>query len=169
MTSDARTRTLLHRINVFSDDPNSLHDPRYPQPQTGAGKIFAPIGLIWTNHPQPDPGNAPTSHLRMGTAFLVSPCYVLTAFHIVFGYRTGFRKDNQQPEREVSATFSAGGRTARAVPVKYGRFSLFPAQDWALLRLKPQGGDRCLGEDPDIGWLRLAPLPPAVAPKKSLS
>jgi V8-like Glu-specific endopeptidase len=156
-------------MSVFSDDPNSIHDPRHPQPQTGADRMFAPIGLIWTNHPQPDQGAAPTSHLHMGTAFLVSPCYVLTAYHVVFGYRTGFRKGPQQPEKDVSATFSAGGKTARAVPVKYGRFSMFPGQDWALLRLEPARGHRCLGEDPNIGWLELAPLPPAIAIKKSLS
>ena len=68
--SDLSTRTLIYRVTVFSDDPNSIHDPRHPQPQTGADKMFAPIGLIWTNHPQPDQGDAPTSHLHMGTAFL---------------------------------------------------------------------------------------------------
>ena len=99
----------------------------------------------------------------------MSPCYVLTAYHVVFGYRTGFRKGQPQPEKDVSATFSAGGKTARAVPVKYGRFSMFPGQDWALLRLEPERGHRCLGEDPNIGWLRLAPLPPSMAPKKPLS
>src|SRR4051794_14186646 len=30
--------SLLHRVAVFSDDPNSIHDPRHPQPQTGADK-----------------------------------------------------------------------------------------------------------------------------------
>ena len=167
--SEASTRGFLHRVTVFSDDPNSIHDPRHVQPQTGADKMFAPIGLIWTNHPQPDQGTAHTSHLHMGTAFLVSPCYVLTAYHVVFGYRTGFRHGEQQPEQEVSATFGVGGKTAHAVPVKYGRFSMFPGQDWALLRIEPERGHRCLGEHPNIGWLQLAPLPASTATKKSLS
>ncbi len=169
MGSEAREGTLLHRVTVFSDDPNAIHDPRHPQPQTGADKMFAPIGLIWTNHPQPDQGSALTSHLRMGTAFLVSPCYVLTAYHIVFGHRTGYRKGTVQAEQDVSATFGVGGKKARAVPVKYGRFSMFPGQDWALLRLEPERGHRCLGEDPNIGWLQLAPLSAPMATKKSLS
>jgi V8-like Glu-specific endopeptidase len=105
----------------------------------------------------------------MGTAFLVSPCFVLTAYHVVFGYRTGFRKGKVEAEQDVSATFSVGGKTSRAVPVKYGRFSMFSGQDWALLRLEPDAGRRCLGEDPNIGWVRLAPLAPATATNKSLS
>jgi hypothetical protein len=90
--AEVNTRTLFHRVAVFSDAPDSIHDPRHPQPQTGADKMFAPIGLIWTNHPQPDQGTAARSDLHMGTAFLVSPCYVLTVYHVVFGYRFGLRK-----------------------------------------------------------------------------
>ena len=167
--AEVNGRTLLHRVTVFSDDPDTIHDPRHPQPQNGADRMFAPIGLIWTNHPQPDQGAAPTSHLHMGTAFLISPCYILTAYHVVFGYRAGFRKGQQQAERDVSATFGVAGKTSRAVPVKYGRFSMFPGQDWALLRLQPSARQRCLGEDPNIGWVRLAPLTPATATKQSLS
>jgi V8-like Glu-specific endopeptidase len=162
-------RTRLHRVTVFSDDPTVIHDPRHKQPQTGFGRMFAPIGLVWTNHPQPDQGAAPTSHLHMGTAFLVSPCYILTAYHVVLGYRTGYRKGQPQAERDVSATFGVAGKTSRAVPVKYGRFSMFPGQDWALLQLQPGAKQRCLGEDPNIGWVRLAPLIPSMATKQSLS
>ena len=169
MNAAVSARTLLHRVTVFSDDPHTLHDPRHPQPQNGADKIFAPIGLIWTNHPQPDQGAVTTSHLRMGTAFLVSPCYVLTAYHVVFGHRIGFRKGNEQAEQEVSATFSVAGKTSRAVPMKHGRFSMFSGRDWVLLRLQPNTGHRCLGEDPDIGWVQLAPLAPSMATHKMLS
>jgi hypothetical protein len=55
------------------------------------------------------------------------------------------------------------------VPAKYGQFSRFPGRDWTLLRLAPDAGHRCMGEDPNIGWVRLARLPPPVATKKSLS
>jgi V8-like Glu-specific endopeptidase len=162
--------TLFHRVAVFSDAPDSIHDPRHPQSQTGADKMFAPIGLIWTNHPQPDQGTAPRSDFHMGTAFLVSPCYVLTAYHVVFGYRFGLRKDTQEEaEQDVSATFKVGGKRSRAVPAKYGQFSTFSGRDWALLRLEPDAEHQCLGEDPNIGWVRLAPLTPPIATKKWLS
>ena len=168
--AEVNTRTLFHRVAVFSDAPDSIHDPRHPQSQTGADKMFAPIGLVWTNHPQPDQGTAPRSDLHMGTAFLVSPCYALTAYHVVFGYRFGLRKGTQEEaEQDVSATFSVGSKKSRAVPAKYGQFSRFPGRDWALLRLEPDAGRRCLGEDPNIGWVRLAPLAPPIATKKSLS
>ena len=162
-------QTLFHQAAVFSDDPNSFHDPRHPQSQTGADKMFAPIGLIWTNHPQPDRGTAPRSDFHMGTAFLVSPCYILTAYHVVFGYRFGFRKAEEQAERDVSATFRIGGNKSFAVPAKYGQFSRFSGRDWALLLLRPAAGHKCLGEYPNIGWLQLAPLESATATKKSLS
>jgi V8-like Glu-specific endopeptidase len=162
-------QTLLHQVAVFSDDPNSIHDPRHPQSQIGADKMFAPIGIIWTNNPQPDQGTLPRSDFHMGTAFLVSPCYVLTAYHVVFGYRLGLRRAAEEAERDVSATFRVGGNTSLAVPARYGQFSRFPGRDWVLLLLKPAAGHKCLGEDPNIGWLQLAPLAPATATKKSLS
>jgi len=167
--AEVNDRTLFQRAAVFSDVPNSIHDPRHPQSQTGADKMFAPIGLIWTNHPQPDQGAAPRSDLHMGTAFLVSPCYILTAYHVVFGYRFGLLKGKEEPEQDVSATFSVGGKRSRAVPAKYGQFSMFPGRDWVLLRLEPAAGHQCLGEDPNIGWVQLAPLAPPIAAKKSLS
>jgi hypothetical protein len=168
--AEVNAPTLFHRVAVFSDRPDSIHDPRHPQSQTGADKMFAPIGLVWTNHPQPDQGTAPRSDLHMGTAFLVSPCYILTAYHVVFGYRFGLRKGAQEEaEQDVSATFSVGGKRSRAVPAKYGQFSMFTGRDWVLLRLEPDAGRRCLGGDPNIGWVRLAPLAPPMATKKSLS
>lgn len=167
--AELNARTLFHRVAVFSDIPNSIHDPRHPQPQTGPDKMFAPIGLIWTNHRQPDQGTTPRSDFHMGTAFLVSPCYILTAYHVVFGYRLGFLKGKEEPEQDVSATFSVSGERSRAVPVKYGQFSVFPGRDWVLLQLEPDAGHRCLGEEPNIGWVRLAPLAPTIATKKLLS
>jgi V8-like Glu-specific endopeptidase len=167
--AEVNDQTLFHRVAVFSDAPNSIHDPRHPQSQTGADKMFAPIGLIWTNQRQPDQGAAPRSDFHMGTAFLVSPCYILTAYHVVFGYRLGFRRGKEVAEQDVSATFSVGGKKSRAVPVRYGQFSIFPGRDWALLRLEPDPGHRCLGKEPNIGWVRLAPLAPSIATKKSLS
>jgi V8-like Glu-specific endopeptidase len=106
-----------------------------------------------------------TLRLDMATAFLVSPCYVLTNYHVVFGNR----KSGPEAGRDYSATFWAGGKKSRAIPVKHGQFHEVYWQDWALLQLEPDGEQRCIGEDPNIGWARLAPLPSEVAPNKVLS
>ena len=113
---------LLHRVAVFSDDPEIIHDPRHPQSQTGADKMFAPIGLIGTNHRVPhQSGTTTTLNFDMGTAFLVSPCYILTNYHVVFGNR----KSKPEADRDYSMTFSVGGKKSRAVPAKYGEFYRF--------------------------------------------
>lgn len=157
---------LLHDAAVFSDDSRTLHDPRHPQSQSGTGKVFAPIGLIWTVHRVEDQvGDASVMNFHMATAFLVSPCYVLTNFHVIFGTR----KARPEAGRDYSATFSVRGKKSRAVPVKYGEFYRFEGRDWVLLLLDSDAEHPCLGEDPDIGWIRLATLPTAQAMEQSLS
>ena len=66
-------------------------------------------------------------------------------------------------------TFRVGYKKSRAVPVKHGRFYDIYWQDWVLLRLDSDAEHQCLGEDPNIGWVRLAPLPADAAPDKALS
>ncbi len=128
--------------------------------------MFAPIGLISTNQPVPHQNGTTTkSNLDMATAFLVSPCYVLTDYHVVFGNG----KSEPQADQDYSMTFRAGGKKSRAVPVKYGRFYEIYWQDWVLLQLESDAEHPCLGEDPNIGWVRLAPLPSDAAPDKALS
>lgn len=157
---------LPARAAVFSDDPETIHDPRHPQSQTGADRMFAPIGLIWTNAPVPHELNGISTLLPdMATAFLVSPCYVLTNYHVVFGNR----KSEPEADQDYSATFWVGGKKSRAVPVKHGRFYEIYWQDWVLLQLESDAEHRCIGEDPNIGWVRLVPLPSDVAPDKTLS
>jgi V8-like Glu-specific endopeptidase len=159
-------RALLHRVAVFSDNPEAVHDPRYQQSQTGTDTMFAPIGLIRTNGRVPDDFSpAAASHLHLGTAFLVSPCYVLTDFHVVFGSRT----TKPEPDQDHSATFILNKKMIRAVPAAYGEFYRFRGRDWALYSLEPDADHRCLGEDPAVGWVRLAPLDRAAAQDKSLS
>lgn len=158
--------SLLHRVAVFSDDPKTIHDPRHPQSQIGADKMFAPIGIFVTNQRVPHQAGAITTPSRdMGTAFLVSPCYVFTNYHVVFGNR----KVEPEPERDWSGTFWVGRRKSHAVPVKYGAFYEDEWRDWALLQLDPNGGHPCVGEDPNIGWVRLAALPSDDASGRSLS
>jgi len=162
----AASHRWLHHVAVFSDDPEKAHDPRYPQSRKGEDRMFAPIGLIWTNAPVPhDSDTVSTMRLDMGTAFLVSPCYVLTNYHVVFGNR----KSGPEPGLDYSATFWANGKKSRAIPVRYGKFYDIYWQDWALLRLEPDAEHRCIGEDPDIGWVQLTPLPPEAASDKVLS
>ncbi len=167
LLASALTGSLPVQANVFSDDPQVVHDPRHAQPQTGAGKMFAPIGLIVTNRPVPDDESAtPVMHYHAGTAFLVSPCYVLTAYHVVLGNRRTTRPD---PNQDHSATFRVAGMKARAAPVRYGDVYMFHGRDWVLLRLDSDADHPCLGENPDIGWTELAPLPAADAKQAIVS
>jgi hypothetical protein len=157
---------LFYDVSVFSDDPNTLHDPRHPQVQTGEVKRFAPIGLIWTNHGVPHQyGPRTRMLLDMSTGFLVSPCYVMTAYHAVFGNEYV----EPPPDRDYSMTFSTVGMEARVVPVMHGDFAASDGQDWALLQFESDAGHPCLGENPKVGWLRLAPLSPEEAVRKPLS
>ena len=159
-------KTLLHRVAVFSDDPETMHDPRHPQSQIGADKMFAPIGLFVTSRRVPhQAGAVTTSSFDMGTAFLVSPCYVLTNYHVVFGNR----KVEPEPEQDWSGTFLAGGRKSHAVPIKFGAFYENEWRDWVLLKLDSDEQHPCVGEDPNIGWVQLAALPSEGAPDRSLS
>jgi len=159
-------RRLRHRVAVFSDNPKTIHDPRHPQSQTGAHKMFAPIGLISSNHRVPHQYGAISKlHFDTGTAFLVSPCYVLTAYHVVFGNGPS----EPEADQDYSMTFSVHGKTSRAVPAKFGEFYRYEGRDWALLRLDPDAEHRCLGEDPRTGWVRLARLSSHAAKHQSLS
>jgi V8-like Glu-specific endopeptidase len=66
-------------------------------------------------------------------------------------------------------TFSAHGTKSRAVPAEHGAFNHSDGEDWALLHLDSDAEHPCLGEDPNIGWVKLAPLNPNDAIHKSLS
>jgi len=160
------SESLLHRVAVFSDDPQTIHDPRHPQSQIGPDRMFAAIGLFWTGHPVPHiSGGIIKPFLDMGTAFLVSPCYVLTNYHVVFG-NTSIPPNSGE---DYSGTFWTSGRKAHAVPVVYGQFYNDEWRDWVLLRLDPDEMHGCLGEDPNVGWTHLAALSPADARDKVLS
>jgi V8-like Glu-specific endopeptidase len=162
----ASQKRLLHRVAVFSDDPITIHDPRHRQSQTGADKMFAPIGLFSTDNPVPHQAGANTTlSFDMGTAFLVSPCFVMTNYHVVFGNRLVEPESGQ----DFSGTFWVGGRKSHAVPVKYGEFYNYEWQDWALLQLDSDSEHPCVGEDPNIGWVQLASVSSDDALDKSLS
>ncbi len=132
------------------------------------GAESGPIGMLFY-----DSGNG---QFAAGTAFLVSPCHVLTAYHVAAG---GERVD----ESRTSTFYLGQGQlgpdfpdldhfaiATRAHPVAWGRFVhatdnsalLVRAEsierngweDWALLRL-----DTCLGApEHGYGYLKLAPV-----------
>jgi V8-like Glu-specific endopeptidase len=82
---------------------------------------------------------------RLGgtTAFLVSPCYILTAAHSVGAENVVFEVP-QPSSRGARLTFT----TVQAVPVARGKGNDI-RDDWALLKLST-----CVGGS--VGWLELA-------------
>jgi trypsin-like peptidase len=150
---------LIHRVNVFSADGS---DPRRAQAHIGSDRVFAAIGWLTTDHGVPesqgpiaDPARDTPAPIvdQDGTAFLVSPCYALTAYHVVFG-------SSRMPSREFTSTlfiFEGSGDSVsatRAVPATWG--AMAHAQetdnDWALLKL-----DDCVGKR--VGWLKISENP----------
>ncbi len=131
---------------MFVEDRREQRDGRLP--------IFRSVGMLV--HPRTGGG---------GTAFLVSRCHVVTAYHVAFMKRrdpvTG-RVETFPGKVGHAAEFVVGplpeapgtfGARARATVVGFGRFSdgSFEgmAGDWAILRLDP-----CLGRE--FGFLKYA-------------
>lgn len=91
-----------------------------------------------------------------GTGFLVSPCYIVTSFHIVFHVL------EPEPGKDYPMKFHIGvaqnsaflGST-KAIPVKWGSIGMAGANDWAILKLTT-----CIGARPDFGWFESADIPP---------
>jgi hypothetical protein len=150
----ASQRAPVLQVNIFSSDGS---DPRQIQIHSGADRVFAPIGRILTNQRVPSPdgdGDGDRGAQRSvnldGTAFLVSPCYALTNYHVVFG---GSRAPSTQYTSTLY-TFDGEGSSmigTRATPVVWGGMARVrqPSNDWVLLKL-----DACIGGR--IGWMDLA-------------
>jgi tetratricopeptide (TPR) repeat protein/V8-like Glu-specific endopeptidase len=130
------------------------------------GTVYGAIGLVVHSN------NIET---EAGTGFLVSPCHVMTAYHVVAGKRKITESDTATffvGEGNEGPDYNGGRRYAESTPahpVVWGNFfdgeSEVIAQrvkavqsngwnDWVLLKL-----DHCLG-DPANGWgyLKLAPV-----------
>lgn len=126
--------------NRFADNPEFVIDRK-------SEAWTAPIGELESISAEV---TARGTETRAGTGFLVSPCYVLTAHHVVYGddltpkpgvdYRMKFRAG-----KGVTTTF-AGVTTA--TPVTSGFRDETFRNDWALLRLNV-----CIGKRPEFGWL----------------
>ena len=148
------TAPVVTEVNIFSTDGN---DPREAQAHFGSDRSFAPIGRISTNQRVPDPnGENAASGQQLapmvysdGTAFLVSPCYALTNYHVVFG---GSRTPG--PDKTATVyTFDGDGASMVATPATPAIWGAMdrvwrPRNDWVLLRL-----ENCVGSH--IGWMEL--------------
>src|SRR4051794_17996177 len=96
---------FAHKVNVFAADGN---DPRQMQGHSGGDRVFAAIGRLTTDQGVPESRGSVADPARDvpartvdqdGTAFLVSPCYVLTNYHVMFG-------SSRVPTREFTSTLS---------------------------------------------------------------
>jgi tetratricopeptide (TPR) repeat protein/V8-like Glu-specific endopeptidase len=130
------------------------------------GTLYGAIGLVVHSN---------GFESEAGTGFLVSPCHVMTAYHVVAGKRKISENDTASfyvGEGDEGPEYSGGRRYAEgtvAHPVVWGNFIDGESDnisqrvkavqsngwnDWVLLKL-----DRCLG-DPANGWgyLKLDPM-----------
>lgn len=149
--------------NVFALEGR---DPRAPQPRSGADQLYAPIGVVTTVNAVSASDDGTRQIRTRGTGFLVSPCYVLTNYHAVFG----LDYDGPDAGRDYSVTFSVGVDPdfafrwqVRGAPVRWGAFNQRKEHDWALVRL-----EGCVGGQQDIGWLETTPEPAKTMPGLSV-
>lgn len=122
-------------------------DRRQPvRPGDPGASGLAPVVLVRPREPVPDPnaiGPGPPM-LAEGTGALVSPCHVLTAYHLAFG-----KDPAGGPDRSYAVLATLAGIEAEGVPVTGNRL-----RDWALLEVRP-----CIGRS--VGWFEpLAAEPP---------
>ncbi len=139
------------QANLFSatgQDPRvELDRSLYPYSAIGFMETPDPVPVLARNGSRPS--------VITGTAFMVSPCYAMTAYHVVFG---------NDPATKASALthpvwISLGGKGRRfavsrlpATAVAWGDFHLDQALDWALLKVAG-----CPGGRPDIRWIPFEP------------
>ena len=94
------------------------------------------------------PGQA--RHYLKGTGFIVSPCYILTAAHAVFG-----KRQRPTPRIDYRMTVSIGDSDSKPFAASFiasvdlSLTGVTATSDWALLKFPT---DKCLGVHPRIGW-----------------
>lgn len=124
--------------SIFLDNPNFVIDVHKHGQFTLIGELVSSLPIT----------SGGKTGISQGTAFLVSPCYVLTAAHVIFG-------DNQHSSPESSSPMSfklipqdtGGFVTADLVMLKLMLYN--EGSDWALLKLPD---NRCIGIHPKLGW-----------------
>lgn len=140
--------------NIFAVDGR---DPRhYITPGTAEARAFLPVGSVtadFTLRNLRAPGGVGSGE---GTAFMVSPCYALTAYHVLFG--GGALTLNSMGNYPVTLRFGgdADGRPTLLVKgrVRFWGSTGRTTPDVALILL-----DGCPGRR--IGWFDLTALDPA--------
>ena len=143
-----RPAPLNKLINYFEENgPNHVTEVSRER----RSKALRPVGLLESDSAVliPDKSGArkkaglPSHDKIAGTAFLISPCYILTNYHTVFG--------SGSVNRKLTSTFSVPDDTGNAYykmsarPIVEGTFD----DDWALMAL-----DKCAGER--VGWMEIA-------------
>lgn len=146
------TGARLQKINNYADNGNTVVD-------RGVETQLSPIGELMSVREVTEKGEIKTdrkvsktgeTHHLQGSAFLVSPCYILTAAHVVFG-------EGQLPKDGVDYTMNFSIGKGEKGPFA-GSFAATPdlsltsitrQTDWTLLKL-PE--DKCMGAHPAVGY-----------------
>lgn len=160
---------LIHKVNVFSEDGK---DPREVQRRDGESRVFSAVVGVAPAQPIPHPDkiDEKTGEPLMitgasATGFMVSPCYALTNYHVVFGGSKAPNKDDFKMSVYVKTNEDKKGYAmTEASPVVWGDYnkSGHVKDDWALVKLNV-----CAGKQ--TGWFNMATLGSGVIDPQSLS
>lgn len=126
--------------NRFRDNPEHVVD-RASAPWT------SPIGELQSKNVETKANGDEAA--VVGSGFLVSPCYIMTAAHVPHGdeLSPGFREDHSMLFRAgISQSSAFAGRTI-ATPIISGNRDAAGRGDWALMKLSV-----CVGRRPEFGW-----------------
>ncbi len=109
------------QANIFSEDDRQAQPRNADSPYAAVGALQWIIDGRWAGR---------------GTATLISPCHVLTAYHIAF-------PSGRSPEDPISFAYGPAegsepfGKRVRAFRAIWGDKARHAHEDWALLRLAP--------------------------------
>jgi hypothetical protein len=135
------------QANVFS---STGADPRM-EIERGAYP-YSSVGYVETIDPVPwVSGPTRLSTLVAGTGFMISPCYALTAYHVVFGNDPASGETALKHPVWISLGGNDTGFALTRLPamaVAWGDFAHNQAQDWALLEVVG-----CPGGRPEVRWM----------------
>lgn len=137
---------MLSLASRYRDNPQVIVNRRASYP-------FSPIGELESVSITRDITG--TEVRSYGTGVLISPCYVITNHHVVFGddIRPIRGKDYTMKFRigvGVTSDVAFLGNTV-ATPATWGNKGAANTNDWAILRLKT-----CVGGRLDTGWMEVS-------------
>lgn len=128
----------------------AAEDSRFEIFATNDYRIFNTVGLV-RDIDESDPEH--------GSGFLISPCHVLTNYHVVFGSDSAQPVTNKRVRFSLGIAGNGGTETVAGTVVGYGE-DFQPTRnrysDWALIRLDSSPGEK-------YGYFNIASTPfPAV-------